>query len=408
MGLVCGNILQTKPPRGDTFDVMARIALNGRLLVPGKMEGIGIFTLHCLKELVDLRPNDTFLLLVDRPDDALFHWGDRVEVRRIWVPGRRPWLLRLWFDAAVPWVLRQWRADAFVSLEGPISLGMPREFPQLSVIHDLNFEHRPEWLPRTWARYYRGMFPRFAQKAHVLCTVSEASKQDIVHRYGVEAGSIHVIPNAASSEFVPMNTQERRASQEALSEGRPYFVFVGSLHPRKNLEGLLEAFGMYCARGGAWDLVVVGVAMWPQSEHHSSINGLRDADIDSRVHWVGRLNDGALAQAVGGAEALVFVPWFEGFGIPVVEAMASGTPVICSNTSALPEVCGGAAFALVPPGDASRIAEAMLALSEEPERRARCVQAGLERAGMFSWAQSGVKLNTAVNTLLTAPQTCHG
>ena len=369
------------------------------------MEGIGIFTLHCLKELVKLRPNDTFLLLVDRPDDVLFHLGDHVEVRRIWVPGRRPWLLRLWFDAAVPLVLRSWRADAFVSLEGPISLGMPGNFPQLSVIHDLNFEHCPEWLPRTWARYYRGMFPQFARKAHVLCTVSEASKRDIAHRYGVEAQSIHVIPNAASSEFVPV--KDRRAAQEILSNGRPYFLFVGSLHPRKNLEGLLEAFGKYCSRGGEWDLVVVGVAMWPQSEEISVVSPLRDVDVESRVHWVGRLNEGALAQAVGGAEALVFVPWLEGFGIPVVEAMASGTPVICSDTSSLPEVCGGAAFALVPPGDSSEIAAAMIALAQEPERRARCVEAGLARAGMFSWTQSGMKLSTAVNLLLTSSQSSH-
>ena len=113
-----------------TFEHMARIALNGRLLVPGKMEGIGRFTLRCLEGLVALRPNDTFLLLVDRPDDKVFHLGPNVEVHRIRIPARRPWLIRWWFGRPMSRVLKAWKAEAFVSLEGPIATKMPSEFPQ--------------------------------------------------------------------------------------------------------------------------------------------------------------------------------------------------------------------------------------------------------------------------------------
>ena len=137
--------------RGGTFEVMARIALNGRLLVPGKLEGIGRFTLNTLTQLVALRPDDAFLLVVDRPDDEMFRLGPNVEVVRIRIPARRPWLMKWWFGKPLSRVLRKWNADAFVSLEGPIATDMPADFPQLTVIHDLNFEHRPEGLASTMA-----------------------------------------------------------------------------------------------------------------------------------------------------------------------------------------------------------------------------------------------------------------
>lgn len=374
---------------------MARIALNGRLLVPGKLEGIGTFTLHCLRELVARRPNDAFLLVVDRPDDAMFHLGPNVEVRRIRVPGRRPWLLRWWFNVSLPWMLRQWRADAWVSLEGPLAGNMRPSFPQLAVIHDLNFEHRPEWLPRMWANYYRSTFPGIAKSAHVLCTVSAHSANDLATTYGIPRDPIRIVPNAASDSFRPLAAVQRRTMQATFCGGRPYFVFVGSLHPRKNLDGLLQAFAAYVRDGGTCDLLVVGEAMW-RGEPRPEVTACA-----GRIHWAGRLERDALAGAVGGAEGLVFVPWFEGFGIPVLEAMAAGVPVICSNTTSLPEVSGGAAFALVDPADGAAIAAAMHALETQPKRREEAVQRGVARAAAFSWRRSGELLDAAVTELLS-------
>ena len=223
--------------RGGTFEVMARIALNGRLLVPGKLEGIGRFTLNTLTQLVALRPDDAFLLVVDRPDDEMFRLGPNVEVVRIRIPARRPWLMRWWFGKPLSRVLRKWNADAFVSLEGPIATDMPADFPQLTVIHDLNFEHRPEGLPQRWRDYYQTEFPRFAKRAHVLGTVSEYSRHDLATTYGLDESAIEVFSNAADEAFEPASLEGREGARRTLSEGRPYFIFVGSLHPRKNVEG---------------------------------------------------------------------------------------------------------------------------------------------------------------------------
>lgn len=380
-----------------TFERMARIALNGRLLVPGKLEGIGRFTLRNLAELVAHRPHDQFLLIVDRPDHEMFHLGPNVEIHRIRIPARRPWLIRWWFGRPLSRVLRRWRAEVFVSLEGPLATHMPTDFPQLTVIHDLNFEHRPEGLPPRWARFYRSEFPKYARRAQVLGTVSEWSRQDLAQTYGLTPSDIRVFPNAADASFVPCSTEQRAQAQSEFAAGNPYFVYVGSLHPRKNVDGLLRAFEGYCQRQGAWDLVVVGVPMWSDDLPVLPQQVLR------RVHFAGRLQDDALVSVVAGAQALVFVPWFEGFGIPVVEAMACGVPVIASNVTSLPEVCGGAAYDLVAPGDAEAIASAMCRLERDPEGAQRASQLGSSRSAQYSWTDTATHLSRALDDLLLTP-----
>ena len=377
-----------------TFDFMARIALNGRLLVPGKLEGIGRFTLTTFRGLVSRRPNDQFLLVVDRPYDEMFELGPNVEVQRIRIPARRPWLIRWWFAGPLRRVLKAWKADAFVSTEGPLATSMPAHFPQMTVIHDLNFEHRPGDLPQKWASFYKKMFPRYASVAKVLGTVSEFSKMDLASSYNLEASDIWVFPNAVDEAFAPASDTTKFKVQAELAGGHPYFIYVGSFHPRKNVEGVLKAFEHYVERGGQWRLVMVGEAMW--SEGAISSEGI------DRVHLTGRLNDIKLVEAISSASGMVFVPWFEGFGVPIIEAMSCGVPVIASNVTSLPEVCGGAAFALVDPGDTRAIAQAMLGLEQDEAAAAEASKKGLARAGQHAWAQTVEAFDAAVEELLTA------
>jgi len=164
---------------------------------------------------------------------------------------------------------------------------------------------------------------------------------------------------------------------------------VGSLHPRKNLEGLLKAFELYRARGGEYELLIVGAGMWTASEtNHDG------------VHYAGRLGREELAEVMREAEGLVFVPWFEGFGVPIVEAFASGVPVIASNTTAMPEVCGGAAAALVDPANANEISEAMSLLETDESLRNQAIQAGLVRANEFSWDDSARLLMESIEKVI--------
>jgi glycosyltransferase involved in cell wall biosynthesis len=370
------------------FAGMARIALNARLLIPGRLEGIGWFTDACYRRIIAAHPEHEFLLLFDRKPDSTFEYGTNATSMRLFPPARRPFLYDAWFDYSVTHALRKWKADVFVSTDGMLS--RRTTVPQLAVFHDLNYMHRPEWMPDQEARYYRSRFPEFARIAQRVVTVSEFSKADIVEQFGVPPDAIDVVYNAPDSIY-SQGAATARDAEKRFTAGRPYFLFVGSLHPRKNLGGLLKAYEFYRARGGEYELLIVGAGMWTASEtNHDG------------VHYAGRLGREELAEVMREAEGLVFVPWFEGFGVPIVEAFASGVPVIASNTTAMPEVCGGAAAALVNPANANEIAEAMTLLETDGSLRNRAIQAGLARASEFSWDDSAQRLMASIEKVIGA------
>jgi glycosyltransferase involved in cell wall biosynthesis len=371
------------------FEPMSRIALNARLLIPGKLEGTGRFTHQCYKRLIASRPQDQFLLIFDRTPPEEFDFGSNVESVYLFPPARRPWLFDLWFDYAVTWKLKNWRAEVFVSTDGYIS--RRTDIPQINVIHDINFEHNPEWLPPRYANHFRKRFPEYARLATTLCTVSEFSKADIASKYGLDSKKIVVIPNAPNTIFQPISEDATQGSRDNLTSGNPYIVFVGSLHPRKNIPGIIGAFERYKELGGECELLMIGTSMWRDEKHKTE-----------NVHYAGRLNDNALAQAVAGAEAMLYLPFFEGFGVPVVEAMACGVPVVASDCTSIPEVCGGAEAALVDPLDFDGAAQALLKLEIDSVWKKERVEAGLKRASDFNWDKSAKIFDTQLEKILSA------
>lgn len=367
---------------------MAVVAINTRLVVPGKLDGIGWFTLETVQRITAAHPEHTFHLLFDRlPPEALFP-GDHVECHWLWPPARRPFLQDLWYDLAVTRFLRRKKVDLFLSPDGFLSARTP--VPQVAVQHDLNFEHHPEWLPAGVARHYRRRFPDAARRAVRVATVSRFSAEDIHHRYGVDRDRIDVVYNGAGAAYRQAalgldREQEAGETRARHSGGVPYFIFIGTQHPRKNLEGLLEAFSRYRGMGGTWDLMLVGTALWKRRrfDARGAMEGIPEA-VRAHIHQTGWLPQDALAKVLAAAGALVFIPWFEGFGIPVVEAFSAGTPVIHANRTSLPEVAGGAGLE-VDPSDLEAVARAMLRIEQEPGLRSSLAERGRERADDFSW-----------------------
>jgi glycosyltransferase involved in cell wall biosynthesis len=206
----------------------------------------------------------------------------------------------------------------------------------------------------------------------------------------VSIDSIDVVYNAPAEEYTPLVSPDlAQAKRDQVAGGQAYFVFVGSLHPRKNIPGLLQAFSAYRAMGGEYDLVIVGESMWSDEMRNQT-----------GVHFLGRMEREVLAATVKASAGLVFIPWFEGFGVPIVEAFASGVPVIASNKTAMPEVCGGAAVALVEPDDANGIASWMKRLEGDSALRQETVERGLARAQAFSWDDSAAKLWKSIEQVL--------
>lgn len=357
-----------------------RIAVNTRLLLADKLEGIGRFTHETLSRVVRSHPEHEFIFLFDRAFDQRFVYAPNVKPVVMWPPTRHPLLYRLWFDHLLHRRLKSLRADAFISPDGFLALHSP--VPSLAVIHDLNFEHHPDDLPRAYRDYYRTWFPRFARHATRIATVSDFSRRDIAERYEVHPGHIDVVYNGVGPEFMPLEEKEKAAARASLTGGHPYVVCVGSLHPRKNIARLLLAFDKLLAdHPSDLRLLVVGERFWWDERMQHAWDQMAHKD---RVVFTGRLGQQQLVQAIGGAMALAFVSYFEGFGIPVAEAMRCGVPVVAAEATCLPEVAGDAAH-YCDPFSVNDISRALYEVCNDPVLRERLSRTGTRRAARYTW-----------------------
>jgi glycosyltransferase involved in cell wall biosynthesis len=357
-----------------------RIAVNTRLLMKGKLDGIGWFTYESFSRICRNHPEHEFHFFFDRPYDEQFIFSDNIKAHVIPPPARHPILFRIWYDYMVPLVLWKIKADIFISPDAMMSL--TTNVPQIVVLHDLNFEHYPDDLPEIVSRYFRKNTPRFAKKAKRIVTVSEYSKQDIIRHYQVEPDKVDVAYNGVNESFGPVNAEVISAVRNKYSAGCPYFLFVSSIHPRKNLHRLLLAFDRFKKISGSdAKMVVVGKKFWLNEEldevYHKMV-------YNKEVLFIGRLEAEALHQVVASALASVYVSYFEGFGIPIIEAFRCGVPVITSNVTAMPEVAGDAAL-LVNPFAVEEITQALMVVAEDEDLRLDLIQRGLQRAREFSW-----------------------
>lgn len=372
-----------------------RIAVNVRLLIQGKLEGIGNFIYETFTRIVEQHPDHEFIFIVDRKIDKRWICYDNLRFEVLYPPARHPLLFYIWFHMALPRLLRRIKPDVFISTDGFTPL--KREYPTLNVIHDLNFHHRPKDLPGIYAWYYNRYFPRYAKLATRIATVSEYSKRDIEDSYGISGDQVDVVYNGVHGAFLTMTEDERQHVREQYSKGQRFFVYVGSMHARKNIGGLLRAFELFREKCSEQvKLVLVGRKMFDDGkiEHQ-----LKEMESREDVIFTGRLDNCELARVLGSAEAMVFVPFFEGFGIPLIEAFRSGTPVICSGVTSLPEVAGGAAL-YVDPLAAGEIAAAMKRILNEEHLRKDLIQKGQERVKLFSWDKTAEKLWKSVERTL--------
>lgn len=371
------------------------IAVNTRLLQKDKLEGIGWFTFETLARITRNHPEHQFVFLFDRPYSKEFVFSENVTPVVVAPPTRHPLLWWFWFECRIPQVLKKYKADLFVSPDGYLSLRTGVK--QLAVIHDLNFVHRPQDLPWLMARYYNYFFPKFARCAKRVATVSRYSKEDLQQTYGIAPDMIDVVYNGVNPQYAPTSENEKQKTRQRFTTGEPYFLYVGSLHSRKNLDGLLLAYEAFRKSGKSnVKLVIAGQLMF-SSRRLTQVYGSMQFQED--VIFTGRLSVDDLHQVLGAALALVFVPHFEGFGVPVLEGMRAGIPVICSNTSSLPEV-GGDAVLYVDPAQPGQLAEAMHQLVDDADLRAELVTKGQQQQALFSWDKTADSLWESIRLCL--------
>ena len=304
---------------------------------------------------------------------ALPGWNG--QVRRIW-----PHIPALRIPISFPIALKRDAIDvAHFQYHSPPACPCP----VVLTIHDVSYERFPEFF-RSWDRArMRWLIPAAARRASRIITVSESSKQDIMEVYGIAPEKISVTYNGVSDQFTPCSDRERleRATRR-FGLDRPFILSVGNLEPRKNLERLVRVYARLRKSGKLeHDLVLAGKPGWQTSRITSEIDRL---GVGPNVHLTGFVTTEELVALYNRAEYMVYVSLYEGFGLPISESMACGTPVITSNVSSMPEVAGEAAV-LVDPRDDEALGQAMCELVEDEGLRERLSEAGRVQCKNFSW-----------------------
>lgn len=356
-----------------------RIAINTRLLLRGKMDGIGWFTYETARRIVTRHPEHEFYFLFDRRPAAEFLFGPNVHAVVLCPQARHPVLWYLYFEWATRWALKRYKIDLYVSTDGmmPLHGGVPT----LTVIHDLNFEHAEGNLKRSHQWYMTRYYRQFAQRATRVATVSEYSKGDIAATYGIDPAKIDVVYDGAHSGYRPHSEAEKTAIRQRFTDGKPYIIFISTILKRKNLANLLTAFDrLRSAEAVDWKLVVVGAKVWWQDELAEAYERMQHK---GEVVMCGHVEPQDLAALLSASVALVYPSYFEGFGIPILEAMYAETAVVCSNTTSMPEV-GGEAALYVDPASVDEIYHAIRSLQDN-RLREELIAKGRRQREKFSW-----------------------
>lgn len=363
-----------------------RIAINTRLLLKGKMDGIGWFTAETARRMVESHPEHRFFFLFDRKPDEEFIFGPNVTPVVLCPQARHPVLWYLYFEWATPMALKKYQIDLYLSPDG--MMPMHSKVPTLTVIHDLNFEHASGNLKPSHQRYMSRYFPRFAHNATRVATVSNYSKNDIAATYGIAPQKIDVVYDGAHSNYRPHTDEEKAAIRRRFTNGCPYIIFISTILKRKNLANLLRAFDMVKQQGHEQlKLVVVGSRVWWQDELAEAYDTMQHRE---DVIMPGHVDPHDLSALLSAAQMLVYPSYFEGFGIPILEAMYAETAVVASQTTSMPEVGGDAALYIDPAAPES-IAQAILRLDDE-ELRSSLIEKGRHQRTLFSWDRTAALL----------------
>ncbi|GLV57262.1 glycosyl transferase family 1 [Dictyobacter sp. S3.2.2.5] len=353
--------------------------------------GIGVYVRNLVAAMLAQDEDNFYTLLTSGRASAErpFPMADNVRGRNIGIPDR--YLNILWYRlrAPLPATLFSGPADIY---HGPDFVLPPlgRRVRKVVTIHDLAFLEHPEYAVPSLAEYLRRVVPQAVESADVVAAVSQEVRRTLVEHFQTPREKLVVIPNGVQSYFRRITDPViLGATRHKFQLEQPFVLAVGTQEPRKNHQGIIKAF--YQAqqeKDGPSLLVIAGGQGWLYEE---TLQLVRDLKLENKVRFLGRVTEHELITLYSMAELFVFPSFFEGFGIPPLEAMACGAPVITSNTSSLPEVVGDAALQ-VDPHNIDELSHAMLRLLQDEQLRTDLRQKGYQRVQLYSWQASARKM----------------
>ncbi len=363
------------------------IAVNTRFLLVDYLEGYGNFIYETFRRITEQHPEHEFIFIFDRPYDKRFLFSNNIKTVVTGPAARHPLLWKLWYDIKVPVILKRYKVDVFVSCDGFCSLGT--KVPQCLVVHDLAFLHYPSAIKKSHLLFYKRYTPKFLGKAISIATVSEFSKKDIIAQYGTDAKKINVVYNGVKEIFNPINNEAKATIKNKYTDGKEYFIYAGSIHPRKNLITLLKAFSVFKKRQQTnMKLVLAGRLAW---QYESFEKDLKSYKYRNDVVLTGYVEEAVLAEIIGAAYGLVYPSFFEGFGVPVLEAMRCDVPVITSADSAMQEIAKDAAL-YADANSHTDIANKMMLLYKDENLRKELILKGRQIVKQYSWDKTATLL----------------
>lgn len=276
-------------------------------------------------------------------------------------------------------------------------MSLSAKCPTLLVCHDIAWHHNPGQVPGIVQKYYEYFVPQFLSQADHVVTVSDYVRRDIHKTFSIDLNQTSVVYNGVKPEFQPLSLLEQQAVKAKHSSDKPYFLFVGSMHPRKNLVRLIEAFAIFKQNlKSEHKLLLVGKMGWQTSEIKDRFESSAFKD---DICFLGYQEQSELVRLTAAAHALCFVSLEEGFGVPMIEALYCDVPVIASNTSCMPEIAGDAAL-YVDPLDPDDIADKLAQISQDSELRHKLIQNGQQQRQRYSWDRSAQQMLTIMSRLL--------
>jgi glycosyltransferase involved in cell wall biosynthesis len=368
-----------------------RIGVNVRLFTNSQPEGVGRYMYESLKLMTKNNPQHTFVFFFDRNYDSRFIFSDNIIPVVIKPKAIHAVLWYIWFEWRLPFYLKKYQVDVFLSPDGFSS--SRTKVPTTMVVHDLAYLHYPHYFKKATSFFYQKFMPKFLRKAKTIAVVSESTRKDVLSQVAIDPRRTFLTYCAASDEFHPLTVDQVSSVRSKFTNGEPYFFFVGALHPRKNIIHLLKAFELFCQENDSdFKLVIAGRLAWHSDDIKEAIDCFPFKD---RLIYLGSVDSSNLPDLMAASFAVVYPSVFEGFGIPILEAMLCDVPVITSNTSSMPEV-GGEAALYADPSKPDQIASQMKRLITEMGLREMLVEKGREQRQNFSWKKVADQLYQAV------------
>ncbi|MFY8090568.1 MAG: glycosyltransferase family 4 protein [Chitinophagaceae bacterium] len=359
------------------------IAVNTRFWQDGVLEGYGYFAQQVFSNMAMQQPLHNFIWIFDKSIPTNIYIPNNVKAIVVKPVARHALSFLYWYNVAVPLALKKYKPQIIIQPFGYCSLFT--KVKQILVIHDLAFIHYPKFIPKHHLYFYKLFTPLFIKKATAIATVSEFSKQDIITQYKTKANKISVIYSAAKPFFIPLSWEDKQQTQDSYANGFQYFLFVGGVHPRKNVMGLLKAFSIFKKwQQSNFKLLIAGRLAW---QFNDVVEKLKTYKYKDDVVLLDYVEEKQLARLVASAYAIIYPSFFEGFGVPIIEAMQSKTSIITSNVSSMPEIAGDAAL-YCNPNEHEDIAKQMITLYKDENLKQQLVAKGVDQANKFTWANT--------------------